>query len=121
VVELLRRQGVTIERSSGRAAGLERFLVDGLRHEPPFEGHRPTIVEGRWLPSTGRIDSGWYRVPTAQPLGVLAAYLLEPASEDGIVTWNLLDAELAPGRAYPILRSRTAVAATAAQPGENNR
>jgi hypothetical protein len=53
-------------------------------------------------------------VRTAQPHGVLAAYLLEPASEDGVVTWNLLDAGLAAGRPYPILRSRRAVAAAAA-------
>jgi hypothetical protein len=52
-------------------------------------------------------------VPTHQPLGVLAAYLLEPASEDGVVTWNLLDAELDAGRSYPILRSRRAIAAAA--------
>jgi hypothetical protein len=39
----------------------------------------------------------------------------EPASEDGVVTGDLLDAELAAGRACPILRSRTAAAATAAQ------
>ena len=116
VVELLRRQGVTVERQGGQGGGLERFLVDSVRQGPPFEGHRPSAVEGRWMPHAGEIGSGWYVVRTAQPLGILAAYLLEPASEDGVVTWNLLDAELAPGRAYPILRSRTA-AATAAQPG----
>jgi len=43
---------------------------------------------------------------------VLAAYLLEPASEDGVVTWNLVDARLAAGRPYPILRSRRPVAAS---------
>jgi hypothetical protein len=110
VVELLRRQGIAVERGSGRAARLERFLVDSVRHEPLFEGHRPTTVEGRWTPHSGETGPGWYRVRTAQPLGVLAAYLLEPASEDGVVTWNLLDTELVPGRAYPILRSRTSAA-----------
>ena len=57
---------------------------------------------------------------TAQPLGILAAYLLEPASEDGVVTWNLLDTELATGRAHPILRSR-GTAAAAAQHEEGSR
>jgi hypothetical protein len=75
------------------------------------------VVEGRWTRYAGEVGSSWYRVYTAQPLGLLAAYILEPASEDGIVTWNLLDAELAPGRAYPILRNRTAASATVAQPG----
>jgi hypothetical protein len=121
VVELLRRQGVAVERSPGRAAGLEHFAVDSVRSEPLFEGHRPTVVDGHWSPSKGEVGAGWYRVRTAQPLGILTAYLLEPASEDGLVTWNLLDTELAPGRNYPILRSRKAAAATAAQSMESTR
>jgi hypothetical protein len=121
VVELLRRQGVELERGAAGVARVEHFVVDSIRREPRFEGHRPTVIEGRWLPHAGEPGPGWYRVRTAQPLGLLAAYLLEPASEDGIVAWNLLDAELAAGRAYPILRGRSSAAATAAQPGSVNR
>jgi Zinc carboxypeptidase len=121
VVEVLRRHGVVVERRPGRNDRLERFVVDAVRREALFEGHRPSVVEGRWALHEGEMGSGWYRVRTAQPLGILAAYLLEPASEDGLVTWNLLDAELVPGRAYPILRSRKATAATAAQPTESTR
>jgi Zinc carboxypeptidase len=121
VIELLARQGIELERGAARGARLERFMVDSLRQEPQFEGHRPTVIEGEWRPYAGEAGAGWYRVRTAQPLGLLAAYLLEPASEDGIVTWNLLDAELVAGRAYPILRSQSSSAATAAQPGRVNR
>jgi hypothetical protein len=115
VVELLRRQGIEVTPGNARAVGLERFVVDSIRREPLFEGHRPAVVEGHWRPFAGEVGPGWSRVETAQSLGLLAAYLLEPASEDGVVTWNLLDAELAAGSAYPILRSRTAAPATAAQ------
>ena len=79
------------------------------------------MVDGHWAPSKGEVGAGWYRVLTAQPLGILAAYLLEPASEDGLATWNLLDTELAPGRIYPILRSRKAAGATAAPTQESPR
>ena len=41
-------------------------------------------------------------VRTAQPLGLLAACLLEPESDDGLVTWNFLDADLEVGKVYPI-------------------
>lgn len=116
VVELLRRQGIELERGRPPYQGLQRFVVTAVRREPLFEGHRPSAVDGHWGPYAGEIGSGWHRVRTAQPLGQLAAYLLEPASEDGVVTWNLLDAELAAGHAYPILRSRGAAAA-AAPPG----
>ena len=73
-----------------------------------FEGHRSVQIEGRWRnePLDSAITAGWFRVTTDQPLGTLAAYLLEPASEDGVVTWNLLDRELQPGQPYPILRTR---------------
>jgi hypothetical protein len=44
---------------------------------------------------------------------VLAAYLLEPASEDGLATWNLLDRELEPHQSYPIVRARTPITVAA--------
>jgi Zinc carboxypeptidase len=104
VIELLRRQGITVARARTDGA-VEAFLVDSVVPGPRFEGHSTVRLEGRWREAPrSRPASGWYVVSTAQALGVLAAYLLEPASEDGVVTWNLLDAELKPGRFYPILR-----------------
>jgi hypothetical protein len=85
-----------------------------IQRGQPFEGHRTVVLEGRWAQgATEQTSADWYVVRTGQPLGLLAAYLLEPASEDGVVTWNLLDPELATGRPYPILRSRLAVSAAA--------
>ena len=43
-------------------------------------------------------------VRTAQPLGTLAALLLEPQSEDGLCTWNFFDSGLAEGQDFPVLR-----------------
>ena len=87
---------------------VQQFLGDSLSVDPLFEGHRTVQVEGRWRnePVDTAMAAGWYRATTDQPLGTLAAYLLEPASEDGVVTWNLLDRELQPGQPYPILRTR---------------
>jgi hypothetical protein len=114
VAGLLRRHGITVERLRGRAAGpLETFTVDRLVRDPLFEGHHPVRLEGHWSEGKESAPAGWYLVRTTQPLGVLAAYLLEPASEDGVVTWNLLDAGLSARRPYPILRSRRAVSASA--------
>jgi hypothetical protein len=107
VVEVLRRQGIAVDvsthawRTSVRVFTVERLSVDSV-----FEGHRNVRVEGRWggqsIDTT--VNAGGYLVNTNQPLGTLAAYLLEPASEDGVVTWNLLDRELRAGSAYPITR-----------------
>ena len=105
VVELLRRHGITVERVREPAGGpLETFTVDSVARDPRYEGRHLLRVEGRWRAGGASAAAGWYQVRTAQPLGVLVAYLLEPASEDGVVTWNLLDAGLSAGRPYPILR-----------------
>jgi hypothetical protein len=71
-----------------------------------FEGHRGVLVEGRWQGREAAATPGWYLVSTDQRLGVLAAYLLEPASEDGFVAWNFLDRDLRRGAEAPILRLR---------------
>jgi hypothetical protein len=121
-LELLRHQGITVESLEGRPAGrLEIFQVDSVVREPLFEGHRSIRLEGRWSPGHPALTaSRWKLVRTAQPLGVLAAYLLEPTSEDGIVTWNLLDDELSPGKAYPILRSPHVTAAAEDAPARGS-
>jgi hypothetical protein len=109
-VELLRHQGILVEAlSASWRTPVEVFTVDSLSVGPLFEGHRPVAVEGRWSKAANDtlIAVGWYLVRTDQPLGTLAGYLLEPASEDGVVTWNLLDRELQVRAAYPIIRVRS--------------
>jgi hypothetical protein len=41
-------------------------------------------------------------VSTAQPLGTLVVYLLEPESEDGLVTWSFFGARLKKGERFPV-------------------
>lgn len=118
---LLRRQGIAVARLVAPWTGpAERFAVDTVAVGPLFEGHRTVQAEGRWGEATPlTAAAGWYLVSTRQPLGVLAAYLLEPASEDGLVTWNLLDRELQPRAGYPIVRLRTPPRAAAEElPGQ---
>jgi hypothetical protein len=118
-VDLLRRQGIAVDvttrplRLPVRVFTVSALVVDSL-----FEGHSPVRAEGQWLsePVDSNLAAGWHLVNTDQPLGTLAAYLLEPASEDGVVTWNLLDRELHAGSAYPILRVNAAVAPSVAAP-----
>jgi hypothetical protein len=61
-------------------------------------------LSGRWLARTQRIEPGSFIVDTAQPLGPLAVYLLEPQSDDGLVTWNFFDRDLRPGAVYPVYK-----------------
>jgi hypothetical protein len=45
--------------------------------------------------------AGSFLVSTAQPLGRLAVYLLDPESDDGLTTWNFFDPSLRPGAEHP--------------------
>lgn len=108
VVDLLRHQGVVIDLVTAPwRIPVQIFTVESLSVDSLFEGHRSPRVEGHWgsQPIDTTIVAGWFLAPTDQPLGALAGYLLEPVSEDGVVTWNLLDRELQTGSAYPVLRT----------------
>lgn len=115
VVQLLQRHGVLIERlGSSWRGNAERFKIDSVRSSPQvFEGHREVMLEGAWEAASEReVPAGTYLVRTGQPLGTLAAYLLEPASEDGVITWNVVDRLTSARGGYPIFRTFEAVHAT---------
>jgi hypothetical protein len=114
LVEALRRHGVLVSRLEEPWRG----AADGFRFDSlsaslvVFEGHRNVTIQGRWRARDLAAPAGWYVVSTDQRLGVLAAYLLEPGSEDGFVAWNFLDRDLRRGGEAPILRVRRPLVAT---------
>lgn len=87
----------------------EQFAITAnTQAERPFQEHRMRTLDGAWQPASDvTLDAGSIVVPVAQPLGRLAFYLLEPRSDDGWVTWNVLDATLGDAaKTYPIVRVR---------------
>ncbi len=114
VAALLVRQGVHVERLDAPWQGpAERFRLDSISAQPyAFEGHRTVSVAGAWLDAAPyEASAGSYLVRTDQALGTMAAYLLEPASEDGMVTWNFIDRLLTRRAPYPVARVRVPVRA----------
>jgi hypothetical protein len=61
-----------------------------------FQGHRMNSVEGEYITDIKEFPIGTLYIPTAQPLGNVAAYLLEPESDDGLLVWNFFDRYLVP-------------------------
>jgi hypothetical protein len=107
LVALLRVQGVIVFRSSAWRGNAERFTVDSVNLTATvFEGHRAVGLVGRWASGEVTMPEGWFYVPTSQRLGVFASYMLEPMSEDGFITWNILDRDVAVGSLFPISRLR---------------
>ena len=82
-------------------------ITSSTQSEREFQKHRERTLEGRWEPVRETLPAGTVVVPSAQPLGRLAFYLLEPRSDDGLVAWNALDAVLEGAARYPILRAGT--------------
>ncbi len=104
--DLLRRHGVPITTiaKSGRQT-LEVFTIDSVAlSSRPFQGHREATVTGRWSLVVRDVPAGSLFVPANTPRGLLSMLLLEPESDDGLLTWNLFDAALAKGQEAPVAR-----------------
>ena len=80
-------------------------ITSSTQAEREFQQHRERTLEGRWEARTEELPAGTVVVPTEQPLGRLAFYLLDPRSDDGLVTWNILDDALEGADRYPVLRA----------------
>jgi hypothetical protein len=62
-------------------------------------------VTGTWSAAGSRaLPAGSYIVRAGQPYGLLAFYLLEPLSEDGLMQWSFYDGIVAPHAEFPVLR-----------------
>jgi hypothetical protein len=106
VVTLLRLHGVRVDRSdSAWTARGESFTIDSVITNPRlFQGHHEIRLKGRWERGLQSLPSSSYIVSTAQPRGALIVYLLEPESDDGLVTWNFFDRHMQKGGRYPVKR-----------------
>jgi hypothetical protein len=106
-VERLRAHGIVLEPlASPASVPVEEFVVaTSTTTAQAFENHQERTVTGTWMAVDRAVPAGAFRVPMTQPLARLAFYLLEPRSNDGLVTWNVLDEALKSGRS-PILRTR---------------
>ncbi|MFN0728659.1 M14 family metallopeptidase [Polaribacter gochangensis] len=93
IVKHLRKQGIKVTelKSRKRAIG-EVFMVDKLNNaRRKFEGHNMATVEGKYVAKTQTFRKGDFWIDMAQPLTNLAFYMLEPQSDDGLVSWNFFD------------------------------
>jgi len=110
-VRLLREHGVEVRRvAAERRLRAQVFTIDSVvAAQRSFQGHREVRLEGKWEEQSRAVPAGSWIVPVAQPMGVVAFYMLEPESDDGLVAWNFFDPELAVGREYPVYRVMDAI------------
>lgn len=96
IVDLLKNHGVIVTKlSDSKSFSGEIFMIDRLeKAEKKFEGHHMAVVHGSFTPAKQKFKKGDYVVDMAQPMTNLIFYLLEPQSDDSLVTWNFFDSYL---------------------------
>jgi dipeptidyl aminopeptidase/acylaminoacyl peptidase len=84
---------------------VEVYKVEEVGKKASSGWDRNDLLEFRVTPrqEARRIVAGTLLVRTAQPLGNLAVYLLEPRSEDGLAAWKFFDG-VTGGIDFPVLR-----------------
>ncbi len=92
VIEQLDVHGIRYERTSEPVTReFEMYRLDNASiGNQPFEGHVLADAEPRPVRRSWTFPANSVRVPTDQPLGILAMLLLEPASTDSVFTWGLV-------------------------------
>jgi len=63
-----------------------------------------TVLSVRKERRSVRFEAGTLVVPTAQRLGNLVVYLLEPESDDGLARWEFFDDHVRIGEPFPVFR-----------------
>ena len=107
----LRQHGLIVERlTEASTLEVEAFRIKELKSaEKAYQGHHLNAVKGEYAVEKKAFPAGALSVPTAQPLGALAACLLEPESDDGLLVWNFFDRAVVPQwsrelQTYPVYK-----------------
>jgi hypothetical protein len=98
VIDNLKTHGIKLERlSKDLSLKVETFKIKNLIGvDRLFQGHYTNKIEGEFVLEEKTFPEGTYIIPTAQKLGWLVAYLLEPQTDDGLLLWNYFDRYLVP-------------------------
>jgi murein tripeptide amidase MpaA len=104
LINLLLSHGIQVEKlTKAETLKVETFKITSLKPASRLnQGHYTNTVAGIMQTDTLDFPAGTFVVRTAQPLANLAAYLLEPQTNDALILWNYFDRYLVPqwGRGY---------------------
>ncbi len=69
----------------------EVYYATKVRQESYFQGHYLKSVEVNKKAEKIEVVPGWYWIPTAQSRANLISYLMEPETDDNLITWGWAD------------------------------
>ncbi|WP_169975975.1 DPP IV N-terminal domain-containing protein [Tautonia rosea] len=105
-IETLERHGIAREllREDIEVEAEVATLDEVHRNGGSYYGPASIDAEVTVQTARRRIPAGSVLVRTSQPIGTLATYLLEPESDDNLLTWGFFGDSLAAGDEFPVLR-----------------
>jgi hypothetical protein len=111
ITEKLLQHGLSVEKLREPVTlEVESFRIKEIKGASRlYQGHYLNSVKGEYFMERKEFPAGTLFVATAQPLANVAAYLLEPESDDGLLVWNFFDRYLVSQwrrelQAYPVYR-----------------
>lgn len=92
VIPLLLEHDITVLKiTEPITAAVEAYSATNITHNEYFQGHYLKEVTAVVRVDTVRLPAGAFFVPAGQPKSNLLCYLLEPETDDNIITWGYLD------------------------------
>ncbi len=92
VVPILMDHDIAVYRFTGSGSiNAEVYYATDVQTESYFQGHYLKAVEVEKESETVEVQEGWFWIPTAQSMGNLITYLMEPETDDNLITWGWTD------------------------------
>ncbi|MDC0161036.1 M14 family zinc carboxypeptidase [Gemmatimonadales bacterium] len=92
VVPILLDHDIAVYRFTGSGSiNAEVYYATDVQTESYFQGHYLKAVEVEKESETVEVQEGWFWIPTAQSMGNLITYLMEPETDDNLITWGWTD------------------------------
>jgi hypothetical protein len=92
VVPLLLDHQIAVKRLTAPAElEVEVYYATDVRHFEYFQGHYLERVKVQKKVEKVKLPAGSFFVACGQPKANLISYLMEPETDDSLITWNFLD------------------------------
>ena len=92
VVPILLDHDIAVYRFSDSASiDAEVYYATRVWTDTYFQGHYLKEVEVEKESESVEVIEGWFYVPTGQSMGNLITYLMEPETDDNLITWSWAD------------------------------
>jgi hypothetical protein len=92
VIPLLLQHDISVKRLTAPVElEVETWYATEVTHDQYFQAHYLKSVEAERRTETVSLPAGSFFIPSGQASSNLLSYLLEPATNDNLVTWGFLD------------------------------